>query len=135
MVVDAIDDTTAATASAADIGMDADTDPSPAVVALPTTEHVSSFLLHIRRRVAGDDTATATAASAAETLVTPPSPGANVDDTGGATAKAASAAAVSFGSSDISVFSAAVGTHASAVAEPGITADESAATADGAADC
>ena len=94
VVVDAIDDTTAATASAADIGMDADTDPSPAVVALPTTEHISSFLLHIRRRVAGDDTATA--ASAAETLVTPPSPGANVDDTGGATAKAASAAAVSF---------------------------------------
>ena len=72
VVVDTVDDTTAATASAADIGMDADTDPSPAVVALPTTEHISSFLLHIRRRVAGDDTATA--ASAAEALVTPPLP-------------------------------------------------------------
>ena len=57
VVVGTVDDTTAATASAADTGMDAGTDPSPAVVAPPTTEHISSFLLYVRRRVADEDTA------------------------------------------------------------------------------
>ena len=64
---------------------------------------IGTFIAYIRRRAADD--ATATAASTAETLATPPSPGVNVDATEGATAHAASAAAVSFESSDIGVFS------------------------------
>ena len=47
-------DATAMAASAVDTGMDVHTDPSPAVIAPPTAEHVSSFLLHIRRRTADD---------------------------------------------------------------------------------
>ena len=92
MIVGTVDDATAAAASAADTGMDADTDPSPAVVASPTTEHISSFLLHIRRQAADDaassspdmaggsaDGATAAAVSATDdgmhvdTDATPPS--------------------------------------------------------------
>ena len=56
----------ATAASAADTGMEADTDPVPTTTAPPTAEHISSFLLYIRRRAADD--ATATAASTAETL-------------------------------------------------------------------
>ena len=73
----------------------------------------TSFLSYIRRRAADD--ATATAASATETLATPPPADVNVDATEGATASAVSAAAVSFRSSDINVFSpppAADSTHA-----------------------
>ena len=55
VIVGAVDDATAAAASAADTGMDAGgTDPSPAVVASPTTEHISPFILHIRRQAADD---------------------------------------------------------------------------------
>ena len=93
---------TATAASAADTGVEIDTDPVPTTGAPPSDEHISSFLLYIRRRAADD--ATATASSAAETLATPRSPDMNVDATEGATANTASAAAVSFGSSDISVF-------------------------------
>ena len=53
-------------------GMEVDTDPVPTMTAPPTAEHISSFLLYIRRRAADD--ATATAASAAEALATPPLP-------------------------------------------------------------
>ena len=87
----------------ADTGIEIDTDPVPTTTAPPTAEHISSFLLYIRRRAADD--ATATAASAAETLATPPFPGVNVDATEGATAHAASAAAGSYESSDVGVFS------------------------------
>ena len=83
--------------------MEVDTDPVPTTTAPPTAEHISSFLLYIRRRAADD--ATATAAIAAETLAILPSPDVNVDATEGTTANAASAAAVSFRSSDINVFS------------------------------
>ena len=69
---------TATTASAADTGMDVDTDPSPAVIAPSTAEHISSFLLHIRRRAA-DDAAPSSLDVAGSTV-------------GGATATAASAA-------------------------------------------
>ena len=48
--VSTADGATATAASAVDTGMDVDTVPSPARVAPPTAEHVSSFLLHIRRR-------------------------------------------------------------------------------------
>ena len=84
-------------ASAADTGMDIDTDPSPAVIAPPTAEHISPFLLHVRRRAADDaaapppdvtggtaDGATATAASAADT---------GIDDASGASATEAGVAA------------------------------------------
>ena len=54
VIVGTVDDATAAAASAADTGMGADMDPSPAVFAPPTTEHMSSLLLHIRRQAAGD---------------------------------------------------------------------------------
>ena len=46
---------TATAVSAADTGVDVDTDPNPAATALPDAEHISSFLLHIRRCV--DDVA------------------------------------------------------------------------------
>ena len=84
---------TATAASAAGTGMEIETDPVPTTTTPPTAEHISSFLLCIRRRAAND--ATATAASAAETLITPPSPEMNVHATDGATAHhAASATAV-----------------------------------------
>ena len=79
VAMDTIDSTTAAAASAVDTGVDADTDPSAAVVAPPTTEHISSFLLHIRRPAAGDDAASSS----------PDMAGGSAD---GATATAASAA-------------------------------------------
>ena len=79
VVVNTVDSATAAAASAADTGLDTDTDTSPAVVAPPTTEHIFSFLLRIRRQASGDaassspdmaggsaDGATATAASAVD---------------------------------------------------------------------
>ena len=90
VTVGTADGATAAAASAADTGMGVDTDPSPAVTAPPTAEHVSSFLLHIRRRAADD--ATATAASAAATPAAPPSPDVTLGTAEGATATAASAA-------------------------------------------
>ena len=46
--------TTATAASAVGTGMDVHTDPSTAMIAPPTAEHASSFLLHIRRRTADD---------------------------------------------------------------------------------
>ena len=46
---DADDGTTADTASATDTGMGVDTDPNPATTGLPAAEHISSFLLRIRR--------------------------------------------------------------------------------------
>ena len=49
MTVGTADGATAAAASAADTGVDVDTDPNPAATALPAAEHISSFLLHIRR--------------------------------------------------------------------------------------
>ena len=49
MTRDVADGITAAAASATDTGMDVDTDPSPAATGLPAAEHISSFLLHIRR--------------------------------------------------------------------------------------
>jgi hypothetical protein len=64
--------------------MEADTSLVPITAVPPTAGHISSFLSYIRRSVADD--AAATAASAAETLVTPPSPDVNVDADGGATA-------------------------------------------------
>ena len=83
--------------------MEVDTDPVPITTVPPTAGHISSFLSCIRRRVADD--ATATAAPAAGTLATHPSPDVDVDATEGDTAHAASAAsavAVSSVSSDIS---------------------------------
>ena len=107
-----------AAASAADIDMEVGTGSVPITATLPDADHISSFLSYIRRCVADD--ATATAASATETLATPPSPDVNADATEGATASAAFAATASpdyaLGSSDISVFS-----HESAV-----TADDAA---------
>ena len=50
MTRDADDCATAATASATDMGVHVDTDPNPATTGLPADEHISSFLLHIRRR-------------------------------------------------------------------------------------
>ena len=67
-----------------------------------TAERISSFLSCIRWHVANDDTATA--ASAAGMLATPPPPDVNLDAIEGAMAGAASAADVSFESSDIGVF-------------------------------
>ena len=84
------DGATAASASATDTGADVDTDPTPAATAPPTAERISSFLLHIRRHVA--DNATASVASAAPVLATPPSPYGTVGTAEGATATAAPAA-------------------------------------------
>ena len=61
-------------------------DPVPTTNVPPTTGRISSFLSYIRRSVADD--ATATAASAAETLAAPPSLDVNVDTDGGTTASA-----------------------------------------------
>ena len=80
--------------------MEVDTDPVPTTTTPPTAAHISSSLLYMRRHATDD--ATTTAASAAEALATPPSPDVRFDATEGATANAAPAAAVSFGSSDIS---------------------------------
>ena len=52
MTVDTADGATATAASAADTGMDVDTDLVPTTTAPPTTQHISSFLLHIRWRAA-----------------------------------------------------------------------------------
>ena len=82
----------------------------------PTAERISSFRSYIRRRAADD--ATATAASAADTLATPPSPDVNVDVNEGATASAYSAATVSFVSSDISVFSSTAASAAETLVTP-----------------
>ena len=49
MTVGTADGATAAAASAVDEGVDVDTDPDPAATAPPAAEHISSFLLHIRR--------------------------------------------------------------------------------------
>ena len=49
MTVGTADGATAAAAFAVDTGVDVDTDPDPAATAPPATEHISSFLLHIRR--------------------------------------------------------------------------------------
>ena len=100
--VDTVAGATATATSTAGVGMEVDTDPVPITTVPPTAGRISSFLSYIRRSVADD--ATATAASAAETLATPPSPDVNVDANEGATASAAFAAAVSVGSSDVSVF-------------------------------
>ena len=72
------DGATAAATSDADTGINADTDPSPVVFASPTAEHISSFLLHIRRRTADDATSS--------------SPDVDGDTADGTTATAASAA-------------------------------------------
>ena len=48
VAVDTVDGATAAAASAADTDAGVDADPSPAVVAPPTTEHICSFFLHMR---------------------------------------------------------------------------------------
>ena len=104
VAVDTVDSATAAAASATGTDMDVDTDPSPPVVAPPTAEHISFFLLHIRRQAAGDavssspdmaggsaDGVTATAASATgtgmdvDTDATPPT--ASADAHGSATKK------------------------------------------------
>ena len=101
--VDTVAGATATATSTAGVGMEVDTDPVPITTVPPTAGRISSFLSYIRRSVADD--ATATAASAAETLATPPSPDVNVDASEGATASTAFAAAASLGSSDSSVFS------------------------------
>ena len=102
--VDTIAGATATAASTAGVGMEVDTDPVPITADPPTAGHISSFLSSIRRSVADD--AAATAASAAGTLATPPSPDVDVDATGGATAMPLPPLAVSvFGSSDIGVSS------------------------------
>ena len=90
---------TATAASTTCIGMAVGTDPIPAMAAPPTAEHMSSFLSNIRRHAAGDDTATA--ASTAETMVTPPSPDVSVGVNEGATANPAFDTTVSSVSSDI----------------------------------
>ena len=77
VAVSTADGAMATAASAADTGMDVNTDPSPAVIAPPTTEHISSFLLRIRRRTADDATSS--------------SPDATEDNADGATADVASA--------------------------------------------
>ena len=94
---------TATAVSAAGVGIEVGTDRVPATTAPPTTEHISSFLSCIRRRAADD--ATATAATAAETLATPPPSDVSLGANEGATANAAFAAAASLGSADISVLS------------------------------
>ena len=71
MTRDADDGATAATASAADADMDVDTDLNPAATGLPAAEHISSFLLHIRR--CADDKAAGLVLDAA-----PPDTGAGV---------------------------------------------------------
>ena len=91
-----------ATATSAGAAVEVGADPVPITTVPPTAGRISSFLSYIRRSVADD--ATATAASAAGTLATHPSPDADVDATEGATAHAAptaSAIAVSSVSSDI----------------------------------
>ena len=54
----------------ADLGMQVGTGPVPTTTAPLDTEHISAFLSYIRLRTIDD--ATATAASAAETLTSPP---------------------------------------------------------------
>ena len=71
MTRDADDGATAATASATDTGVHVDTDPNPATTGLPADEHISSFLLRIRRRA--DDKAAGLVLDAA-----PPDTGAGV---------------------------------------------------------
>ena len=66
-----------------------DTDPVPAETAPPTAEHISSFLLHTRRRLA--DNATATSASTTPVLTASPFPDMTVDTAEGALATAAPA--------------------------------------------
>ena len=73
---------TATAASTAGAGTEVGTDLVPTTTAPPTTEHISSFLSYIRRHAADD--ATATAASAAETLASPPP--SDVNQVGGAKA-------------------------------------------------
>jgi hypothetical protein len=100
--VDTVAGATATATSTAGVGMEVGTDPVPITTVPPTAERISSFLSYIRRSVA--DGATATAASAAGTLATHPSPDADVDAAEGDTAHAAPAAsaiAVSSVSSDI----------------------------------
>ena len=84
VALNAADGVTAAATSATD------TDPVPAVTAPPIAEHISSFLLYTRRRLA--DNATATAASIAPVLPASPFPGVTVGTAEGATATAAPAA-------------------------------------------
>ena len=66
-----------------------DTDPVPAETAPPTAEHISSFLLHTRRRLA--DNATATSASTTPGPTASPFPDMTVDTAEGASATAAPA--------------------------------------------
>ena len=61
-----------------ELHQDVDTDPSPTVTVPPTAEHISSFLLHVRRHPADDATSS--------------SPGVPVDAADGATATAVPAA-------------------------------------------
>ena len=92
VTVDTADGATATAAPATDTGVDVDTDPSPTTTAPPTAEHISSFLLHMRRRAAYD--ATATAASTAAVLAVSPFSDVIEDN---ATAIAASAADTGMG--------------------------------------
>ena len=71
MTRDTDDGATAATASATDTGVHVDTDLNPATTGLPADEHISSFLLRIRRRA--DDKAAGLVLDAA-----PPDTGAGV---------------------------------------------------------
>ena len=71
MTRDADDGATAVNASATDLGGHVDTDPNPATAGLPADEHISSFLLRIRRRA--DDKAAGLVSDAA-----PPDTGAGV---------------------------------------------------------
>jgi hypothetical protein len=68
--VDTVASTTAIATSTAGVGVEVDADSAPITTVPPTVGRISSFLSYIRRSVADD--ATATAASAAETLATPP---------------------------------------------------------------
>ena len=78
VAMDTADGATATAASAADTGVEVHTDPVPTATAPPTNEHISSFLLHTRRRAAGN--------------AAPSSPDVTGGPTDGATATATSAA-------------------------------------------
>ena len=54
MTRDAEEGATAAAASVTETGMDVDSDPNPATTGLLADEHISSFLLSIRRRADGE---------------------------------------------------------------------------------
>ena len=101
MALGTADGVTAAAASTTD------TDPVPAVTAPPIAEHISSFLLHTRRRLV--DNATATAASTAPVLPAPPFPDVTVGTAEGATATAAPATDAGMGVDTDATPSAAVG--------------------------